>query len=337
MPPVLLAGPLVRTARSRGIGPHNRGAPPSSAPIARPVLWSILSLVVLAYPSWGVAVLLVQRDGQHSGPRVPAMEVRNRQPPRPLVPFSGRSALPQRPRGPENTKSARWPTEGADSRKVPPLKTDSQLQTDVQQELKWEPGVDARHIAVTTKDGAVTLSGSVPSYFDKTRAVAATERVYGVKAVADELEVHLRDAHARDDSDIAESVAHILEWNATLASEHIQAKVANGHVTLTGKVAWNYEREEAGRAINHVLGVKSVVNRITVKPRVVAAQVEKQITNALARHAALDARQIHVTTSGTKAVLSGHVHSLDEDRVARTAAWSAPGITDVDDRLLVQP
>jgi osmotically-inducible protein OsmY len=197
--------------------------------------------------------------------------------------------------------------------------------------------VDARHVAVTTKDGAVTLSGAVPSYFQKTEAVIATERVYGVKAVADELEVRLHDAHTRDDSDIAESVAHILEWNAVLASQHIQAKVANGLVTLTGQVAWNYERDEAARTVNRVLGVKAVVNRITVKPRVVAAQVERQIANALARHAALDARQIHVTTTGTKAVLTGHVHSLDEVRVAKSAAWSAPGITSVDDRLLVQP
>lgn len=212
-----------------------------------------------------------------------------------------------------------------------------QLQTDVQQELKWVPEVDARHIVVTTEDSAVTLSGYVPSYFEKTRAVAAAERVYGVKAVADELEVHLHNTHAKKDSDIAASVVHILEWNSTLASQHVQAKVSNGHVTLTGEVAWNYEREEAARAINHLLGVTSVVNRITVKPRIMASQVEKQITNALARHATLDARQIHVTTSGTKAVLTGHVHSLDEDRIAKVAAWSAPGVTAVDDRLLVQP
>jgi osmotically-inducible protein OsmY len=213
----------------------------------------------------------------------------------------------------------------------------NQLQNDVQQELKWEPKVDARHLVVTADDGAVTLSGYVPSYFEKTRAVAATERVYGVKAVADEIEVRLHATHTRTDSDIAESIAHILRWNATLAGQRIQAKVSNGHVTLTGEVVWNYEREEAEHAVNRVLGVTSVVNRITVQPRVVAVQVESKITTALARHAALDARQIHVTTRGTKAVLTGHVHSLDEDRIAKGAAWSAPGITEVDDRLIVQP
>lgn len=215
--------------------------------------------------------------------------------------------------------------------------TSSQLQFDVQQALEWEPGVDARRIAVAADDGAVTLSGSVPSYLDKTRAITATERVRGVKAVADELEVHLHDANVRGDSDIAKTLAHLLQWNTTLAGQPIQAEVSSGRVTLTGQVEWNYEREEAGRVVNRILGVKSVANRITVKPRVVAAQVERQIVDALARHAALDAREIHVTTSGTKAVLTGQVHSLEEDRVARAAAWSAPGITDVEDRLLVQP
>ncbi len=212
-----------------------------------------------------------------------------------------------------------------------------QMQLDVQQALKWDPAVDERNVEVTANDGAVTLSGYVPSSFAKVCAVSATERVYGVKAVADEIEVRLRHAHTRDDSDIAESVAHTLEWNTVLASQHIQAEVTDGHVTLTGEVAWKYERDEAGRAINRVLGVKSVVNLITVKPQVVAAQVEKQIARALTRHAALDARQIYVTTSGTKAILTGHVHSVDEDRIAKDAAWSAPGISEVDDHLVIQP
>jgi len=211
------------------------------------------------------------------------------------------------------------------------------LQQEVQEALKWEPELDPRHIGVSADDGAVTLSDYVPSYYEKTRAVTATERVYGVKAVADEIEVKLHATHERADSDIAGSIAHILQWNASLSGQHIQAKVSNGHVSLTGEVAWNYQHEEAERVIGRVLGVKSVGNRITVKPHVVAAGVEKQITNALARLAALDARQIHVTTSGTEATLRGHVHSLDERRVARNAAWSAAGITEVNDELLVTP
>src|ERR1019366_2453904 len=212
--------------------------------------------------------------------------------------------------------------------------SDNQLQIDVQQELKWDPKVDARRIAVTAHDGAVTLTGYVPSYFDKTRAVTAAEHIHGVKAIADEIEVRLHQRNTRDDSDIAESVAHILEWNAALADQDVQAKVSQGHVTLTGKVAWNYQRDEAELTVNRVLSVTSVTNRITVKPRVAASSVEKQITNALARHAALDARQIHVSMSGPKAVLTGHVHSFEEARIAKNAAWSAPGVLAVDDHLL---
>jgi VCBS repeat-containing protein len=212
--------------------------------------------------------------------------------------------------------------------------TSNQLQMDVQEELKWDPKVDARHIAVTAHDGAVTLTGSVPTYFDRMRAVTATEHVHGVKAIADELEVHIHQAHAKEDSDIADSVVHVLEWNSALSDQDIKATVSSGRVVLTGEVDWNYQRDEAERAVNNLLGVTSVTNRLTVKPRVAAAKVEKQITNALARHAALDARQIHVTMSGTRAVLSGHVHSFDEARIAKNAAWSASGISAVDDHLL---
>ena len=186
---------------------------------------------------------------------------------------------------------------------------------------------NARHIAVTAHDGAVTLTGYVPTYFDRMRAVTATERVYGVKAVADELEIHLHEANAKEDSDIADCIVHVLEWNTALSNQEIKAAVSSGRITLSGEVDWNYQRDEAERAVNHLVGVTSVTNCIKVKPRVAAAKVEKQITNALARHAALDARQIHVTMSGTKAVLSGHVHSFQEARIAKNAAWSAPGVS----------
>jgi osmotically-inducible protein OsmY len=196
--------------------------------------------------------------------------------------------------------------------------------------------VEDRHIAVTTSDGAVTLSGYVPSYFQKTRAVTAAEQVYGVKAVADELEVRLHESHLREDSEIAKTVAHILEWNTVLASQHIQAKVSNGHVSLIGEVAWNYQREEAGHVVEGVLGVKWVANRITVGPHALADEVEKHIRDALARNAAVNARQVHVTTVGNTAVLTGSVHSLAEDRIAKKAVWQARGIAEIEDRLVVQ-
>jgi osmotically-inducible protein OsmY len=216
--------------------------------------------------------------------------------------------------------------------------TDDQLlKSDVELELTWSPEIDASHIMVSAADGAVTLSGYVPSYFEKMRAVACAERVYGVKAVADEMEVRLHASHEKQDSEIAKSVAHILEWSTALAAQPIKATVSNGHVTLTGEVAWNYQLEEAGRAVERVVGVRSVANRITVKPHVQASEVEKQIKNALTRNAALDARRIHVTTLGNKAILTGHVHSLTEDRVARNAVWQAEGIGEVEDHLVIQP
>ncbi len=215
--------------------------------------------------------------------------------------------------------------------------TSNPLEIDVQHALEWEPGLDAGHIVVAAGGGAVTLSGHDPADFGPPRAVAAAGRVRGVRAVADEIEVHLHDINVREDSEIARTVAHLLQWNTMLASQPVQAEVSNGRVTLTGRVDWNHEKDEAARVVDRVLGVKSVVHLVTVKPRAVAAQVEEQIADALTRHAALDAREIHVATSGTRVLLTGLVHSLDEDRIARAAAWSAPGITDVEDHLLVQP
>jgi osmotically-inducible protein OsmY len=190
---------------------------------------------------------------------------------------------------------------------------------------------------VAAEHGAVTLSGYVSSYYEKTRAVSTAEHVYGVKAVADEIEVRLHATHAKEDSEIARSVAYILEWNTVLAGQQITAAVSNGHITLTGEVDWDYVRQEASRATEYVLGVKSVVNRIVVKPPDTSSEVEKRIRNALTRNAAINARQVHVATLGNKAVLSGHVHSLAEDRIAKNAVWKAKGIAEVEDRLLIQP
>jgi len=216
------------------------------------------------------------------------------------------------------------------------LTTNTELQAHVVAELKWDPKIDASEIAVSATDGAVTLVGFVPDYFQKTKAVAAAERVYGVKAVADELEVRLRGSHVRDDSDIAQSIAHILSSNTVLPAG-IQAKVADGVITLTGSVLWDFQREEAARLVDGVIGVKHVINLVTVRPQATVAQVEKEITNALARHAALDARRIRVSTEDGTAVLSGHVHSFEEARLAKQAALSAPGISKVEDHLVVQP
>jgi osmotically-inducible protein OsmY len=211
----------------------------------------------------------------------------------------------------------------------------NQLQRDVEDELEWDPKVDARHIIVTAHNGAVTLSGDVPSYVDKLRAVSVVEHVHGVKAIANEVEVRLQHPSAsRKDSEIAESIAHVFESSAVLSHSDVQAEVADGRVTLTGTIEWKYQSDEAERMVSSVLGVTTVTNLIALQPRSTLAQAEEQISNELFRNTGLDARQIHVVMCGTTAVLSGQVHSFEEARIARDAAWAAPGVWTVDDHLL---
>jgi osmotically-inducible protein OsmY len=217
------------------------------------------------------------------------------------------------------------------------MKSNDELRSDVELELDWEPKLDENHISVGVKDGAVTLIGHVPTFMQKLSAVRAAERVYGVKAVADELEIRLEGSHVRDDSDIAEAVAHILTWNATVPKD-VKAEVADGTVTLKGTTDWEFQRDEAGRSVRGVIGVQGVRNLIELKARPAVAQaVERGIASAYGRQASLDARRIHVTVHDSTAVLSGHVHSLAELRSARKAAYAAPGITKVESHLTVEP
>lgn len=222
------------------------------------------------------------------------------------------------------------------------MKSNDQLRSDVDLELAWEPKLDESHISVDAKDGAVIMSGHVPTYMQELSAVRAAERVYGVKAVADELEIRLAGSQVRDDSDIAESVAHILTWNATVP-EDVKAEVADGTVTLNGTANWEFQRHEAARSVRGVIGVRGVRNLIELKARpevpqaVESKTVERKIASAFGRQASLDARRIHVTVRDSTAVLSGHVHSFAEGRSARNAAYAAPGITKVENRLTIEP
>ena len=217
------------------------------------------------------------------------------------------------------------------------MKTTDQLRADVGHELAWEPKLDERHIVVSVSDGAVTLDGHVPTYGQKVHAVRAVERVSGVRAVADELEVRLAGAHVRDDTDIAQSISQRLAWNAVIPKDSVKAEIAGGTVTLRGTVEWEYERREAARLARDVVGVRNVHNLIELKQRPAAKTVERQIASAFGRQASLDARQIQVSVHNSKAVLSGHVHSLAEQRIARIAAYAAPGITSVESHLTVEP
>jgi osmotically-inducible protein OsmY len=213
---------------------------------------------------------------------------------------------------------------------------DKELQQEVLRELEWDPAVDAAHIGVSAEDGAVTLTGHVSSYSERLAAVRAAERVYGVKAVADELEVKLPGSAVRDDTDIAEAIAQVLRWN-TLVPDTVEAEVRNGFVTLRGDVDWSYQRSAAERAVRDVRGVKGVSNLITVKAKPKPKDIEQRIADAIRRAANMDARQIWVTTTNGTAVLHGSVHSLYERKVAEREAAAAPGVSKVDNRIVVVP
>jgi osmotically-inducible protein OsmY len=213
---------------------------------------------------------------------------------------------------------------------------DKALQEAVMNELEWDPEIDSAHIGVAARDGAVTLSGHVSSYSEKWAAVKAAERVKGVVAVADELEVRLPTSSVRDDSDIAESIARALRSNASVP-DSVDAEVRNGYVTLRGEVDWNYQREAAERVARHTMGVKGVSNLITLKARVKPAQIEQRIADAIKRMADLDASQITVTADDGTVHLKGRVHSWYEKRLAEQEALSAPGVWKVDNQITVVP
>ena len=214
--------------------------------------------------------------------------------------------------------------------------SDKRLQEAVEKELEWEPRVNAASIGVAAKDGAVTLTGDVPTYGEKIAALDAAERVYGVRAVANEIEVRMTDDFTRNDAEVAEAASRALDWDH-FVPQTVEAEVHDGHLTLKGVVEWPYQRREAEEAVRHLFGVKSVLNTIAVEPQAGPSDVEQRISEAFSRHARLDARQIIVTVTGGTAHLYGSVHSMAEKRSAVEAAGSAPGVIVVDDQLSVVP
>jgi osmotically-inducible protein OsmY len=217
------------------------------------------------------------------------------------------------------------------------MKTDSEIRDDVINELRWDSQIinpDAIGVAVT--DGAVTLTGDISTYAEKLAAARAAERVYGVKAVANELKVKLPGA-PRDDSDIARAIAHVLEWNVQVPEGRVHARVQNGWVTLDGEVDYDYQRHEVERMVRQVRGVIGVTDTITVKPPASSQKVREVIEDAFKREAEVDARHISVEVSDHTAKLYGHVHSLHEASAARAAAAAAPGVAAVESHLLVSP
>jgi len=217
----------------------------------------------------------------------------------------------------------------------------STLQDSVLRELRYDPRVDAAKIGVSATDaGVVTLTGAVNTYAEKLAAQAAANRVFGVKAVANDLEVKSFGAAAHKDSDIAEAAINSLKWRTTVPEDRIKVAVSNGWVTLSGNVDYYFQKKDAQRTVSGLAGVKGVTNNVTVTPpapKASPSEVKSEIEAALVRSARLDARRISVRIQDSKAILEGTARNWDEAEEAETAAWNAPGVRDVDNRLAVVP
>lgn len=214
-------------------------------------------------------------------------------------------------------------------------KTDIELEQDVKDKLVFEPSIDDSKIHVSIKNSIVTLFGVVSSLFEKTIAERTIRSVTGVKGVANELQVDLDAKYKRTDTDIATAAVDALSWDVAIPNDAVQVIVENGHVTLNGNVNWWYQRNSAEKVIRNLIGIKSVNNQIIIQPSIKTKDIKSKIMQEFQRNASIDAKKIAVEIDGNKVILKGNVSSWPEIKEATRAAWSVPGVTHVDNQLII--
>jgi osmotically-inducible protein OsmY len=215
------------------------------------------------------------------------------------------------------------------------MRLDSDIRRDVEDELRWDPDIDATDIAVAVNNGVVALTGFVRSYSQRTQAERDAKRVAGVVGVANDIEVRLPVIDQRPDPDIVRDAVSALKSELPYSSENIKVIAKDGKITLEGTVEWNYARERAESAVKRIRGVKGVTNSITLKPKVAPYEVRRKIEDAFRRSAEIDASRVTVEANGSEVILRGTVKSWAEREEAERAAWAAPGVTRVDNRVTI--
>ena len=216
------------------------------------------------------------------------------------------------------------------------MKTDFNIRTDVENELRWNPSVYEKDILVKVDNGVVTLQGSVPHFSHRWSAEQIVKSVAGVRAIANDIEVKIPKPGERSDGDIASAAANALKWHFALDSSKVTVVVSQGFITLSGQVSCGYQKTVAEGAVRYLMGVKGVLNDILVQPQVKATDVKEKIQSAFQRQASLDAKDIKINVDDTAVILQGTVHSWREKDDAALAAWAAPGVTKVENKLQVQ-
>ena len=210
---------------------------------------------------------------------------------------------------------------------------DKQIRQNIIDELDFDPSIDAAHVGVSVENGIATLTGHVGSYTERVAAEKAAQKVRGVRGVVEEIKVRFGGETPPRDEDLARRAVQMLDWSVTVPRNAVQVKVQDGWVTLSGTLGWQYQKEEAYRAIRRLAGVAGIVNTIEVTPEASAPDVRAKIMAALERNAELEADAIKVTVEDGRVVLEGKVNACHERRLAESAAWSAPGVRAVEDHL----